>query len=114
MAPQNLAKTLELTYAELRRLRDAAVSEEELDANREQIKGHMLMSLESTFARMARMAKSMMYYGRLVTVEEVLEKVDAVTVEDIQAFARETFAPGRCAVFVLGPAGGCAIEGIAL
>ena len=103
VAPQQLGKTLELTFEELRKLRDGGVSEDELDLNREQIKGGMLMALESTFTRMARMAKSMLYYGKLVSVDEIIERVDGITPADIQRCCDEIFAPEHCALLVLGP-----------
>lgn len=102
-APNHLERALELTFVELRRLRDEAVSAEELDMHREQIKGNMLMALESTFTRMSRMAKSLMYYGRIVPVEEILNNVDAVSSAHIQEFATKTFTKDHCALVVLGP-----------
>lgn len=103
VAPQHLKKTLDMTFTELRRLRDEGLTERELDLNREQIKGGMLMAMESTFTRMARMAKSMLYYGRLVPVSELIEKVDAVTQADVSACCEEVFRPEQCALLVLGP-----------
>lgn len=103
VAPEQLGKTLELTYAEMRKLRDEGLTEEELDLNREQIKGGMLMALESTSTRMSRMAKSMMYHGKLIPIATVIEKVDAVTRNDIQSCAQELFTPEQCALLVLGP-----------
>ncbi len=114
IAPQNFGKTLELTFQELRRIRDEAVGADELAMNREQIKGGMLMSLENTFTRMARMAKSLMYYGRIVPVQEVIGRIEAVTQEDTQAFAQEIFTEKNCALVVLGPADGYTVDGIDL
>lgn len=114
VAPQQLGKTLDLTFEELRKLRDTGISEKELDLNREQIKGGMLMALESTFTRMARMAKSMMYYGKLVPVAEIIERVDAVTQADVQRCCDETFTEDRCALLVLGPKEQAMPAGIAL
>lgn len=106
VAPQNYGKTLELTCGELARLRDEGVDEEELEMNREQIKGNMLMAMESTFTRMARMAKCMMYYGQLVSVDEVIGRIDRVTPAEIQAFAQRTFRHENMAIVTLGPTSG--------
>lgn len=105
VAPKHLGKTLGLTFAEIRKLRDEGVSEEELELNREQIKGGMLMAMESTFTRMARMAKSMMYYGKLIPIADIVAKVDAITRDDIQQCSDAIFKPEHCALLVLGPAG---------
>ncbi len=114
ITPPNLGRTLELTFEELRRMREEPVSEKEMDSNREQIKGNVLMALENTFTRMSRMAKCMMYYGRIVPVSEIIENVDAVTPEEIQAHAQQTFTEPNCAVTVLGPPGACKVEKVAL
>ena len=114
VAPENLERTAALSFEEIRRLRDETMADEELDMNREQLKGNMLMSLEGTFNRMARMAKSMMYYNRLLTIDEVIAGLDAVTVADVQALARELFQPDCCAMLVLGPAKGAPIQDIPL
>jgi len=63
---------------------------------------------------MARMARSMIYYKRLLGISEVIDALDAVTVEDVQQVARETFQPGKCAMVVLGPAEGASIREIKL
>ena len=114
VAPENLERTVALSFEEIRRLRDEPIGADELDVNREQLKGNMLISLEGTFNRMARMAKSMMYYNRLLTIDEVIAGLDAVTVADVQALAREMFRPECCAMLVLGPANGAPIQEIPL
>jgi len=114
VAPHNLDRTLEITYEELRRIRDERVPQDEMELNRAQIRGGLLMSLESTFARMGRMARSMMHHGRIVPVDEVLERLDNVTVDDVQAYAQQAFTADQCALTVLGPHGDAPIETIAL
>jgi len=106
VAPQNCRKTLELIFDELRNFRDEPMGEDELAINREQLKGGMLMALEHTFVRMSRLAKSMMYFDRIVPIEEVVQKVDAVTAADVQALAQSIFTRADCALVALGPANG--------
>lgn len=103
VAPPNLHRTIELACREMRSLRDALVPEEEFESNREQIKGSILMALESTFTRMSRMAKSMLYYGRIIPVAEIIGSLDAVTTGDVQALAQRIFSSNQCALLVLGP-----------
>jgi predicted Zn-dependent peptidase len=114
VAPENWEQVIELTGQEIRRLRDEPMTAEELESNREHLKGSMLMSLESPFNRMARMARSMVYYKRLVGIAEVIAALDAVTVDDVQAVARVTFQGGKWAMAVLGPVGGSSIRAIEL
>lgn len=113
-APGHFEQSLSLICEELRRVREELIPEQELDSHREQIKGNMLMALESTSTRMARMAKSLMCYGRIVPVEEVLGKFEAITQADIQAYAQKTFTKDQCALVVLGPSKDLVVEGVAL
>ncbi|MBI1319028.1 MAG: insulinase family protein [Candidatus Hydrogenedens sp.] len=114
VAPENYRKTLDLTFQEIRKVRDEGVPQKELDACREQIKGYTLMSLESTFSRGSRMAKSLMLHGRIVPIEELIEQLEAVTTDDVQAFAAKTFRPENTAHVVLAPASAGLLEAVAL
>ncbi len=106
VAPENLARSMELCSEELRKMCEEPAPEAEVESNREQLKGNMLMSLESTFNRMARMAKGMLYYGRIIPLEEIIEKVDAVSAEGMQQAAQEAFQLDKCAAVILGPTDG--------
>jgi predicted Zn-dependent peptidase len=114
VAPENFARTVDLSFEEIRKFRDGGVSADELELNREHLKGSMLMSLEGTFNRMQRMAKSMMYYGRMVPIDEVLVSLDQVTAEDIAGVSRDIFQPDKCNVVAIGPAEHAPISEIAL
>lgn len=114
VAPENYAKTLELTFEEIRKLRDSGATAEEVEKNKEQLKGHVLMSLESTFARMSRIAKSLLYYDRVIAVDELIDKVNAVTTDNVLTFVQKTFTEDQCALVVLGKTDGDAVNRIAL
>lgn len=103
VAPENYEKAMSLIYEEIRRLRDEGVPEEELAKNRMQLTGYMLMSLESTSARASRIGKSLMHYGRIISVDEVIRELNAVSVDDVRAFCDKTFRPENTAHLVLGP-----------
>lgn len=103
IAPENLSKTYELSFAEIRKLREEPLPDQELELNREQLKGSVLMTLESTFNRMTRMAKSYMYHGRIIPVDEIIAGVEAVTAAQIQQLAQDSYTPEQCALVVLGP-----------
>lgn len=103
VAHENLQRTVDLIFDETKRLADETVGADELEGNREQLKGGLLMALENTFNRMARMARSWMFFGRIVPVEEILAGVEAVTAEDVQTLAQEILPADRAALAVLGP-----------
>ena len=90
-APDKLDDVLDITAAELKRLKSEPVSQSELDASREQIKGNMLLSLESTDNRMTKLAKNEIYFGRYMPLAELTDGFDAVTPEGIQSLAGEIF-----------------------
>ncbi|HRZ83906.1 MAG TPA: hypothetical protein P5069_15785, partial [Candidatus Hydrogenedentes bacterium] len=91
--------------AELRRVRTEPAPAEEVATNREEIKGAMLMSLESSLSRAARAAKNLLFLGRILDVGEVMAGFDAVTPEALLEMAAETFTPDRCAFMALLPRG---------
>ena len=103
VAPENLQTTLDICSAELHSFATEPLSDYELELNREQLKGGLLMALENTSARMARLAKCMLYHGRILPIHEVIQHIDAVTASDVQAAAQELFQPGRCCMTVVGP-----------
>jgi predicted Zn-dependent peptidase len=105
VAPENFDRAMEMTCEEIRKFRDFSITPEELEANREQLKGSMLMSFEGTFNRMSRMARSMLYYGRMMSIAELIEGLDSVTIDDIHEIAEEILQPDKCATVVLGPTG---------
>ncbi len=103
IAPENLQRTIDLCFDEMHKLQDSPMPEEELLSNREQLKGGLLLALEGTFNRMARMVRSLMLFERIVPVEEILANVDDVTAQDVQQLAQKVFTKDNCAMAVLGP-----------
>jgi predicted Zn-dependent peptidase len=83
------ARVIEIIFKEFKRLKDFSVSEKELKKVKEYLKGGMLLSLESTTNRMMRIANSILYYDRIIPVEEYLAKIDRITGEEIQKTANE-------------------------
>jgi predicted Zn-dependent peptidase len=114
IAPENLQKTIDLSFAEIRKLRDEPLPQQELELNREQLKGSVLMTLESTFNRMTRMAKSYMYHDRILSVDEIIAGIESVTAEQIQQLARDRYTADQCALVVLGPKNGTTLESVPL
>lgn len=79
----------ELVQSELRTLREVIIPDKELAEAKAHLKGKMLLSQESMSNRMMRLAKSEIYYDRYITLDELVEEIDKVTVEDIQSFSKE-------------------------
>ncbi len=79
------------------------VSEAEVARAKAQMKAGLLMALESSSARAEQLARQMMAYGRPIPLEEIVAKVDGVTVESARAAGRALIGRGRPAIAVLGP-----------
>lgn len=77
------ANVVGILLAELRRLRSDLVTEEELLATREQLKGNLMLSMESTDNRMTRLARNEIYLGRHLPLKEALRGIDKVTREEV-------------------------------
>ncbi len=87
---------------EFRELKRNPVSDEELQRAKNQLKGSLMLSMESSTARMSNLARQEMYYNRFFGMSEIIERVEAVSVEDVQKNAIEFFSPEQIAVTVLG------------
>jgi predicted Zn-dependent peptidase len=96
------AKLIRSVCDEFRRAREEGVSTEELRRAKDHLKGSMMLSLESTSARMSNLARQVMYLNRFITLDEMLASIEAVTREEVLTIARDFFDPGRITLTVLG------------
>jgi predicted Zn-dependent peptidase len=101
--PDNVREALAVVGAELERLRAEPATEEELHRSKENVKGRMVLALESTSARMNRLGSSVLAGMPLLTVDEVVERIEAVTLADLEELAVELFAPERLSAAGIGP-----------
>ena len=85
--PAKVDTVLAVCRDELARVAEQGVTEEELDLGKGQLKGTSVLGLEDSGARMARVAKAELLHGELVGLDELLRRVDAVTVDDVRALA---------------------------
>ena len=108
-SPGTGRRVLELTLAELGRLKNEPVPEEELERAHEHMKGALLLSLESTSSRMSNLARQWLTYGRFYSLNELASAIDAVTADDIQGVAREFFQPGKIGLAAVGRTDGLGI-----
>ena len=99
----NLREALRVVGAELERFAAEGATEEELERAKENVKGRIVLSLESTSARMNRLGSSVLAGLPLLTVDEVLIKIDEVTLADVRALAGELWAPAALSAAGIGP-----------
>jgi predicted Zn-dependent peptidase len=103
VSPSQGKRALRLVGEEFRRFIRDGLEPGELADMKSQFRGNLLLSLESTGTRMGRLAKSLIYCGRPVSAEELLERVAAVTEDDVMALAGTMLRPERFALVALGP-----------
>ena len=101
--PDQLHECIATIMAELRRVRDGGVNEEELQQVKEQVKGGILISLEDTWSVASRNGSHMQRYGRVIPVEQVVAEVEAVTSDDVLRVARRILREEALHLAVIGP-----------
>ena len=101
--PERIAAALEVIGDELRQLAAAGVTAAELSRAKEQLKSNITLALESTSARMNRIGRSQLLLGKVVSIDTILARIEAVTVEDVQALAGAFCHPDRLSLAAIGP-----------
>ncbi len=100
---ENLRECLDVIAAELRDVGAGNLREGELDRAKENMKGRLLLSLESTSARMSRLGKATVTGTEIVAIDETERRIAAVTEDDVAALARDLYAPERLSAAGIGP-----------
>lgn len=103
-------EVIDLVLAEFSKLKQNPLSSEELTRAKDQLKGNILLGLESSNARMANLARQEMYFHNFFTVDEVIARIDAVDAEAVQAMAQRLFQPEKIAVTLLGRLNGIKLQ----
>jgi predicted Zn-dependent peptidase len=91
--PDNVAEAMDVIASELRRIASEPVGGDELERAKENVKGRLALSLESTLTRMNRLGGSVLMGVPLLSLDEMVDAIDRVTGEDVAALADELFAP---------------------
>jgi len=99
---ESAPKVVNSVVAEFRELKKTPVSAEELQRAKAQLKGSLMLSLESSTARMSNLARQEMYYDRFISINEMIARIENVQSEDVMAIANEFFQLGEIAVTILG------------
>src|SRR5207302_4355645 len=91
----NLTEALAVVGSELTRLRRSAATPEELARAKEKLKGRVVLALESTGARMNRLGSEVLAGAPLLSLDEAVARIDAVTLEELSSLVEELWAPER-------------------
>jgi predicted Zn-dependent peptidase len=98
----NVGEACEIVGRELDLLRGDGVADDELARAKEHVKGRTVLALESTPGRMSRNARAALFGLPFLTIDEIIEKVDAVTTDDVTELARELYSPDRLSAACIG------------
>ncbi|MFZ5452367.1 MAG: M16 family metallopeptidase [Thermodesulfobacteriota bacterium] len=106
VSPKNLEQLLDATYREFKKLKEEAVSEEELRAAKEYLRGSIYLHAEDCDHRMMRLAKNEIHFGHYIPLEEIIQGLLQVTAGEIQDQARKLLQPQNWGLALLGPVAG--------
>ncbi len=101
--PENLTEAVAVLAGELDRFVRHPADAQELERSRENAKGRMVLAMESTAARMNRLGSSVLCELPILSVEEVIARIDAVTMDDLRELAAELFRGPELSVAAIGP-----------
>ena len=106
---ETASKVVRSIVAEFHKLKSELISPEELRRAKDQLKGSLMLSLESSTARMSNLARQEMYFDRFFSMDEMIKKIEEVTSEQLKRISEEFFRPEAIAVTVLGNLNGLKI-----
>jgi predicted Zn-dependent peptidase len=101
--PDQLAEAMRVLAAELDRMREDPASDEELVRAKENAKGRLVLSLESTSTRMNRLGASILTGVPLLSVDELIDRIDAVTIDDVRELVDTLYGRDRLSAAGIGP-----------
>jgi predicted Zn-dependent peptidase len=99
---ETASKVVHSIVTEFLKLKSDPVPAEELRRAKDQLKGSLMLSLESSTARMSNLARQEMYFDRFFSMDEMIRKIEEVTSEQLQKISQEFFRPEAIAVTILG------------
>lgn len=102
MKPENLNEVTKLIYDEVRMMLKKGITKQEFDKSREQLKGSYILGLESTSSRMSSIGKSELLLGRIHTPEEILGKIEKITVEGMNHIIHSILNLDKVGISVVG------------
>jgi predicted Zn-dependent peptidase len=113
-SPEQIVEVIKLTLQEFAKMKDGEISEAELERAKGQLKVSIMLGLESTSSRMSNLARQEIFFNRQSTLDEILERIEAVSVEGVRRIAREVFHGDKIAVTALGSLSGLDLDKIDL
>ena len=105
LSVENLDKFIKTVFLELEEIKKNGCTEAELQRAKNQVKGGILLGLESSSSRMSRLGKSILNIGQLVTPDEIISRVEKVSLNELNIVANRIFDIDRFSITAVGPKG---------
>jgi predicted Zn-dependent peptidase len=99
---ESTRKVVDSVMTEFRQLKGQPIPAEELRRAKDQLKGSLMLSLESSTSRMSNLARQQMYFDRFFNMDETIEQIEMVTDTEVAEMANQLFDPEKIAITVLG------------
>jgi predicted Zn-dependent peptidase len=101
--PSNVNEVMSIVTTEIQAVKQQGISEEELVRAREHLKGQLVLGLESTRNRMTRLGRSELTHGEILSIDQLVDRVDRVTKEQVQELAAGLFQQNQIILTIIGP-----------
>ncbi len=101
--PTNTLEVIRLVLREFRKIKEEGITPAEETRVKNQIKGSLVLSLESSNSYMSRLARQEIYFGKYLSMDEIIKGVEKVTADQVRRLAQQLFSPGNISLTILGP-----------
>jgi predicted Zn-dependent peptidase len=99
----HIADSIDLIWKEFKKIHDRGISKSELERTKAQLKGGMMLGLESIPNRMMRLGSSELYFGEFNSMDSIIHHVEAVTIDDVRSVANDLLTPEKYSTVVFRP-----------
>ena len=101
--PSNTLEVVRLVIKELKKIKDEGITPAEELRVKNQVKGNLILSLESSNSHMSRIARQEIYFGKFLSMDDIIKGVEKVTGDQVQQLAQQLFTQDNLALTILGP-----------
>jgi predicted Zn-dependent peptidase len=101
--PLNALEVVRLVTREFRKIKEEGITPAEETRVKNQIKGSLVLSLESSTSHMSRLARQEIYFGKYLSMDDIIKGVEKVTAGQVQSVAGQLFTPENISLAILGP-----------
>jgi predicted Zn-dependent peptidase len=101
--PSNALEVVRLAVKEMKKIKEEGITPAEELRVKNQIKGSLILSLESSNSHMSRLARQEMYFGKYLSMDDIIKGVEKVTAEQAQRLAQQLFTRENISLTILGP-----------